>query len=90
MSDQTRDAAGEIARAIIPTLPRAEPMSLNEACAAIRANANTQCPPAVASLLRRLATMHVASLLPSSLALYVIDVGRELVAPSTPEGDQAP
>lgn len=66
-------------------ITRSQPITLNEACAAIREHASGQLPPAVAGLLKRLKTMHVAGTLPVQLAVSLCDVGRELLANAKPE-----
>ena len=65
-------------------IARSAPITLNEAVTAIRDHAATQLPPAVAGLLKRLKTMHIAGTLPVQLAVAVCDVGRELLANAKP------
>jgi hypothetical protein len=77
MSD---DPITEIAHHVMASLPKVAPITLSEAMNEIRVHAK-ECTPAVAALLKRIVTLHIAGTLGEAttraLAIHLCDVGRE-------------
>lgn len=75
------DPITAIAHDVMAGLPKVAPISLSEAMSEIRKHADDRTSPAVANLLKRIITLHIAGTLGESvtrqLAVQLCDVGRE-------------